>query len=102
FVCLPSIVSLCPYTSLFRSLPAHVRHVVEICFKEGILDTLFCTTTLMQGVNLPAKNIIIWNPKVGDEKLSGYDYTNLRGRAGRLDRKSTRLNSSHVKISYAV
>src|SRR5690606_25722047 len=65
-------------------LPAHVRHVVEICFKEGILDTLFCTTTLMQGVNLPAKNIIIWNPKVGDEKLSGYDYTNLRGRAGRL------------------
>src|SRR5690606_42033152 len=25
-----------------------------------------------------------------------------RGRAGRPDRKSTRLNSSHVKISYAV
>src|SRR5690606_41780142 len=24
------------------------------------------------------------------------------GRGGRLDRKSTRLNSSHVKISYAV
>src|SRR5690606_41866698 len=26
----------------------------------------------------------------------------LRTRAARLDRKSTRLNSSHVKISYAV
>ena len=66
-------------------LPAHVRHVVEICFKEGLIDNLFCTTTLMQGVNLPAKNIIVWNPKIGtNNTLSGYDYTNLRGRAGRL------------------
>src|SRR3989442_2518098 len=27
--------------------------------------------------------------------------SDLQGRVGRLDRKSTRLNSSHVRISYA-
>src|SRR5690606_40903674 len=32
----------------------------------------------------------------------GPDATPRRGRADLLDRKSTRLNSSHVKISYAV
>src|SRR5690606_42042574 len=35
-----------------------------------------------------------------DVGTTGYDLT--YDTAGRLDRKSTRLNSSHVKISYAV
>jgi hypothetical protein len=39
----------------------------------------------MQGINLPAKNIIIKTPKVGDkEVLTGYEFSNLKGRAGRL------------------
>src|SRR5690606_41198128 len=41
-----------------------------------------------------------------DERVAGPDGTGLQETAhrsqGRVDRKSTRLNSSHVKISYAV
>ncbi|MBB6454872.1 replicative superfamily II helicase [Salirhabdus euzebyi] len=57
-----------------------------------VINKVVCTTTLMQGVNLPAKNIITRNPNLfikaksaGDNpKLTGYEFSNLRGRAGRL------------------
>jgi len=35
-------------------------------------------------VNLPAKNILIDNPKSGDKPMSRPDFLNLSGRAGRL------------------
>src|SRR3712207_7467808 len=40
----------------------------------------------------------------GDQRVRGrYGYEHDKGRSsGRLDRKSTRLNSSHANISYAV
>lgn len=58
----------------------------------GVIDNIVCTTTLMQGVNFPASNVIIRNPylyirrKSGVIKptLSDYEFSNLRGRAGRL------------------
>lgn len=65
-------------------MPPHIRILVEKLFANKDLNTVVSTTTLMQGVNLPAKNIIIRNPKVGDELLTGYEFSNLKGRAGRL------------------
>ncbi len=66
-------------------MPQHARAIVEKAFASKILNTVVSTTTLMQGINLPAKNIIIRNPRVGkDEQLTGYEFTNLKGRAGRL------------------
>lgn len=65
-------------------VPPHLRSIVEKTFSKKIISTVVSTTTLMQGVNLPAKNIIIRNPSVGTELLTGYEFTNLKGRAGRL------------------
>src|SRR5690625_6412730 len=39
---------------------------------------------------------------MNDEKMSVMQYTGLKDKNGIEDRKSTRLNSSHVAISYAV
>lgn len=71
--------------------PMHVRKSVEHATSKRHIHTLFCTTTLMQGVNLPAKNVIIRSPNLftrrkGSESvcLSAYEFANLRGRAGRL------------------
>jgi hypothetical protein len=70
------------------AVPDFLRIIIEKSFSEGILKTIFCTTTLLQGVNLPAKNIIARNPKLGSRKnspsLTDYEFANLRGRAGRL------------------
>ena len=66
-------------------VPQHLRNIVEKTFSKRQLHTVVSTTTLMQGINLPAKNIIIRNPSLAkNENLTGYEFTNLKGRAGRL------------------
>ncbi|GHV31440.1 hypothetical protein FACS1894167_13810 [Synergistales bacterium] len=71
-------------------LPQHVRKVVEYAITQKLISNVVCTTTLMQGVNLPAQNVVIRNlhlyVKSGDgvQELSSYEMANLRGRAGRL------------------
>ena len=46
-------------------MPGIVRARVEELFISGKLRFICCTSTLLQGVNLPAKNIIIENPRKG-------------------------------------
>jgi hypothetical protein len=71
-------------------LPFHVRLLIEDGLKKKEIKTVICTTTLLQGVNLPVQNIIIRNPnlfiqkKNDSSRLSNYEIANLRGRAGRL------------------
>ena len=71
-------------------LPMHVRCTLEKAISERLIGTVACTTTLMQGVNMPAQNIIIRNPHLylsrrsSTAELSNYEMANLRGRAGRL------------------
>lgn len=75
-----------PYSVGFHygELPSIVRAGIEELFKNNHLKVLCCTSTLLQGVNLPAKNIVIDCPKSGDDPLSRSDFLNLSGRAGRL------------------
>src|SRR3989442_3190070 len=57
-------------------------------------STLFPYTTLFRS---PLKALLGWTPF-----LQGVFYGNSLLAGGVIDRKSTRLNSSHVRISYAV
>lgn len=68
----------------YGKMPSIVRSGVENLFKNGLITYICCTSTLLQGVNLPAKHIIIENPKSGDEPMTRSDFQNLSGRAGRL------------------
>src|SRR3712207_7790129 len=70
----PPRSTLFPYTTLFRS-PV----VAQRCFDEGA--NLLCIAR--EGARNEAA--------IGDERLHA-----------KIDRKSTRLNSSHANISYAV
>lgn len=71
-------------------LPLHVRRTLEIAIANKYVSNVVCTTTLLQGVNLPAQNIFIRNPHLYTRKtseaveLTNYEMANLRGRAGRL------------------
>lgn len=46
--------------------------------------TLLCTATILEGVNLSAKNIIITKPYRFINKFDAFDFYNLVGRTGRL------------------
>lgn len=65
-------------------MPTHIRNIVEDLFRNKNLKYLFCTSTLLEGVNLPVKNIFIYKPKIGNRAITNLNFWNLAGRAGRL------------------
>lgn len=68
----------------FGKLPQRIRERIELLFSEEVIDYVFCTSTLLEGVNLPAKNIFILSNAIGASKFIDIDFWNLAGRAGRL------------------
>lgn len=70
----------------FGNLPQIIRTKVETLFKNknNNINYVFCTSTLLEGVNMPAKNVFILNNKNGSHQFKPIDFWNLAGRAGRL------------------
>ena len=72
----------------YSNIPTQLRHAVEKAVSQGHLKYLTCTSTLLQGVNLPTKNIFMFMPEKGrGHPLESTDFWNLSGRAGRLRRE---------------
>jgi DEAD/DEAH box helicase/Helicase conserved C-terminal domain len=68
----------------YGNMPLLVRSEIERLFRDGKLRYLVCTSTLLEGVNLPCRNLFARNPKKGNGKpMSAADFWNLAGRAGR-------------------
>ena len=65
-------------------LPSTIRARIESLYKDGKIHTLFCTSTLLEGVNLPADNLFITSHKNGGD-MSPVDFRNLMGRVGRIE-----------------
>src|SRR2546426_5231814 len=84
----PPRSTLFPYTTLFRS-------VME--FRFGIVRNRNEATNIDHGlttskdIGIPNVNLDDWSSGLTEIQIDGY-----------TDRKSTRLNSSHLVISYAV
>src|SRR5207249_11959940 len=79
----PPTSTLFPYTTLFRSI---VR----------------TTATATPATSGPPPNVVAWSPGFKAAAMPSVRSTAPIGSPPARDRKSTRLNSSHVSISYAV
>lgn len=66
------------------SMPKHITTAMIKYFNERKLKFLFCTNTIIEGVNTSAKNVIYYDNKIGTRPVDYFDYANIRGRAGRL------------------
>ncbi|MGS4443452.1 hypothetical protein ACKUSX_10475 [Enterobacter roggenkampii] len=67
------------------ALPRHITSSIIDYFNEGLIKVLFCTSTIIEGVNTSAKNIVYFDEKKGkDLSIDYFDYSNIKGRAGRL------------------
>ena len=72
----------------YGNMPLLIRNEIERLFSIGKIEYLICTSTLLEGVNLPAKSIIIRKPSRGrGNPLNQNDFWNLAGRAGRLGKE---------------
>ncbi|WML34383.1 DEAD/DEAH box helicase [Clostridium sp. OS1-26] len=47
----------------YGSLPSFIRLGIESLASDGLIHTIVCTSTLLQGINIPAQNIYICNPR---------------------------------------
>lgn len=52
-------------------------------FTEG-LDTIISTSSIIEGVNTQAEQVIVWSNKNGSHKFDYFTYRNIIGRAGRM------------------
>lgn len=67
------------------ALPKHITTSIIDYFNDNKLRYLFCTSTIIEGVNTSAKNIIYFDAKKGrDIPIDYFDYSNIKGRAGRM------------------
>lgn len=68
----------------YGNMPLLIRQEIEKLFKENHIKYLVCTSTLLEGVNLPATAVFVRKPTRGKgNPLSENDFWNLAGRAGR-------------------
>lgn len=65
-------------------LPASIRTRIEDLFQNGNITVMFCTSTLLEGVNLPADNLFITDNKIFRKPMNPVDFRNLIGRVGRI------------------
>ncbi len=68
----------------YGNMPSLIRAEVERLFRLGKIKYLVCTSTLIEGVNLACRTIIVRGPRKGIGKpMQPHDFWNLAGRAGR-------------------
>ncbi len=65
-------------------VPKYLQKEIINLFNNGIIKILFSTTTITEGVNTSAKNLIIFDSKKGNKDLKKFDAKNIEGRAGRF------------------
>lgn len=65
-------------------VPKYIQKEIISLFNNGKLNILFSTTTITEGVNTSAKNLIVFDHKKGDKDLKKFDAKNIEGRAGRF------------------
>ena len=73
----------------YGPLPSIVRWMVESLARDNLIDFIVCTSTLAEGINLPAKNLFLKNPMQPrrykkPERLEDVKLDNITGRAGRM------------------
>lgn len=59
---------------------------VKLFEDENGLNRLVSTTSIVEGVNTSAENIILWKNKKGNRNLDDFTYRNIIGRGGRMFR----------------
>jgi hypothetical protein len=65
-------------------VPRALAQYVVRQFNAATLGFLVCTSTLIEGVNTKAKNVIILDDRLANAKLDYFTFNNISGRSGRM------------------
>ena len=65
-------------------IPKYIQKEIIELFNAGQIKVLLSTTTITEGVNTTAKNLLVLSHMKGDKPLKNFDALNIAGRAGRF------------------
>lgn len=67
-------------------IPRALAHwmVQEFNAPEGRMPFLVCTSTLIEGVNTTAKNVVMVDHRINKQPVDLFTFNNIRGRSGRM------------------
>ncbi|WPO31967.1 helicase-related protein [Pseudomonas sp. BO3-4] len=68
----------------FGALPRALQQYTADQFNAGNLRFLICTSTIIEGVNTIAKNVVIYDNRDGTRSIDKFTHGNIKGRAGRM------------------
>lgn len=65
-------------------LPRSLGQFVVRAFNEGRIRFLICTSTLIEGVNTKAKNVVVYDHSIAQKPIDFFTFNNIKGRSGRM------------------
>lgn len=68
----------------FGGLPRALQQYTADRFNAGDIRFLLCTSTIIEGVNTVAKNVVIYDNRDGTRGIDKFTHGNIKGRAGRM------------------
>jgi replicative superfamily II helicase len=66
------------------ALPRAIQQKTVELFNSKQIKYLICTSTMIEGVNTSAENIVIYDNRNGNPKIDSFTHKNISGRAGRM------------------
>jgi replicative superfamily II helicase len=84
----------------YGNMPSLIRSEVERLFRSGKIRFLVCTSTLIEGVNLSCRTIVLRGPRKGiGHPMEAHDFWNLAGRAGRWGDEFQGTSSASIRTT---
>lgn len=65
-------------------IPRSLGQYVVRKFNDGEIDILVCTSTLIEGVNTKARNIVVFDNTINKKRIDRFTFNNIKGRSGRM------------------
>ncbi|QGP79391.1 hypothetical protein GL174_10650 [Sphingobium sp. CAP-1] len=66
------------------NVPRAIQQYIIRAFDSGEIKIIICTTTLIEGINTVAENVIIYDRRVENTGFDAFTFRNIAGRAGRM------------------
>lgn len=68
------------------NVPRAIQQYMVRAFEQGRIKILVCTSTIIEGVNTVAENVIIFDRRTNTTTIDDFTFRNIAGRAGRMNR----------------
>lgn len=67
------------------ALPRAIQQCTIDLFNKKKIKYLICTSTIIEGVNTVAENVVIYDNRNGPNSIDRFTHNNIKGRAGRMN-----------------